>query len=177
MLTNDDDREAKAEFRTAGTYFVVVNPNSFADLEEYKGETGKRYHHATNSNGYQSIRRDSSATDQTPDSGLVSAADGDWDLNDPNVVVLKVFEDDTRKIVSPGGYWASHERPSRASTISVPSPTSSMCPSQETLRFSIENTPLIRMASKDGRDYQLVYYYRNFVHRHLAQVRLRDCQL
>ena len=35
-LTNDDDREKKAEFKPLGTYNVVVNPASFVQLEEYR---------------------------------------------------------------------------------------------------------------------------------------------
>lgn len=170
VLTNDEDREAKAESRIAGTYFVVANPDSFG---EYKDETAKRYLRASSSCGHPSARRDSTGTNQTPDSGSVSTANDNGESNDRNVVVLKVFEDDTRKTVSPGGYWASQERPSRASTVSILSPTSH----QETLRSSIEDTPLMRMASKDGRDYHLVYYYRNFVHRHLAQVCLSGYQV
>lgn len=35
-LTNDEDRERKALLRKLGTYHVVVNPASFAELDEYK---------------------------------------------------------------------------------------------------------------------------------------------
>lgn len=34
-LTNDEDRERKAESTLPGTYSVVVTPKSFADLPEY----------------------------------------------------------------------------------------------------------------------------------------------
>lgn len=64
VLTNDEDREAKAEFRVAGTCFVIVNPESFVNFEEYKGERTKGCAHATSSSGPSSVRRDSTATDQ-----------------------------------------------------------------------------------------------------------------
>ena len=35
-LTNDEDRERKAELKPVGTYIVVVNPASFVNLEEYR---------------------------------------------------------------------------------------------------------------------------------------------
>ncbi|KAJ8604672.1 hypothetical protein MRB53_041704 [Persea americana] len=39
VLTNDDERERKAETNLPGTYNVVATPDSFADLPEYGGVT------------------------------------------------------------------------------------------------------------------------------------------
>lgn len=38
-LTTDDEREKKAESRDPGTFVVVANLTSFADLPEYRDET------------------------------------------------------------------------------------------------------------------------------------------
>ena len=36
LLTNDEEWERKAEFHPPGTYFIVANSDSFADLDEYR---------------------------------------------------------------------------------------------------------------------------------------------
>ena len=85
-LLSDEDRERKAEATTAGTYNVIVNPSSFAHLPEYNDEVGKQ--------GVASVRRGSPAT---------SSADSEREgsiaplLNDPNIIVLKQFEDSPRR--------------------------------------------------------------------------------
>lgn len=99
--------------------------------------------------------------------------------SDPNVVVLKVFEDNDSAHPTSPAY--SHPNLSRSDTISNASASvttglshgiTAEVASQkgDILTFSIDNTPLLKFANPDGGDHSVIYYYKNFVHRHLAQV-------
>lgn len=77
-LTNDEDRERKAETNLPGTYSVVFTPSSFADLPEY-ATTAER-----------SAARDQTSARQKSRAGSGSSNRKD---SDPNVVVLDRFED------------------------------------------------------------------------------------
>ncbi len=150
-LTNDEDREKKAEFRSPGTYLLVVNSASFAEFEEYKES---------------SRNTPPSRPDQTLYNNMFISEDATQTSDDPDIVILRIFEDDSRKLSSPSS--AVTRRTSSAS-FSLPS-SATFTHRSDYFRFSYDNTPLMRMAAKDGRDHQLVFYYKNFVHRHLAQV-------
>ena len=169
-LTNDEDREKKAEFRNPGSYYLVVNPSSFAEFDEYKDNRHDRSSpKSTTSNGPGSELGDQFSTDLTQYSDPNGESSNDTQTSDdPDIVILKVFEDDTRKSGSPTSA-ITQERSSRTPTLSLPSSAGS-AQRADYFRFSYENTPLMRMAHKHGRDHQLVYYYQNYVHRHLAQV-------
>lgn len=166
-LTNDEDREKKAEFRSPGTFLLVVNPDSFAEFEEYKN-TNVSSKNATNplpSTTSGSIHSPQFNIDQTLYNDPF--ADENEILDDPDIVILKVFEDDSRKLLSP---LNSVQRRATSSTPSLSITSPSSFQRSDYFRFSCDNTPLMRVANKDGRDHQLIYYYKNFVHRHLAQV-------
>ena len=170
MLTNDEDREKKAEFRALGTYNVIVNPSSFVESEEYRDTYEERHFARTSpSKASGSVYSDHFSTDQSQYNDDYSPNSEKADnRNDPDIVILKVFEDDA-KSVSPGGFSNTQRRLSRTPTLSIQSTVSST-QQGEYFRFSHDNTPLMKMAPRDGRDHQLIYYYKNFVHRHLAQV-------
>ena len=171
-LTNDEDREKKAEFRRPGTFLLVVNPDSFAEFEEYKNSHNSRKNtpnppvftpgsfHSDQFNIDPTLYNDPFANEnEIPD--------------DPDIVILKVFEDDSRRLMSPGNPLQQQNSLQRhASSTPSLSITSSSTSHQRSdyFRFSYDNTPLMRVANKDGRDHQLIYYYKTFVHRHLAQV-------
>ena len=166
-LKSDEDRERKAEFRKAGTFHVIVNPESFEHCEDYR-ET-----------------RDSSVSTVSKGTGSSDGGD-DWDpdqsqhsdaqprscdihySDDPDIVILKIFEDDTRKLLSPGGV-ASKRQPSTPSTLSAISSTTASS-HHEHFQFSYDDTPLMKMADKDGRDIPIIHYFKNFVYRHIAYV-------
>ncbi|MCJ1317526.1 hypothetical protein MMC15_002851 [Xylographa vitiligo] len=40
-LTNDEERQRKAEYQRPGTYFIVAIPSSFVDLEEYRNTSNE----------------------------------------------------------------------------------------------------------------------------------------
>lgn len=168
-LTNDEDREKKAEFKKPGSYHLAVNPSSFAEFDEYKDNGNDRNSpKSTTSRGPGSEHSDQLSNDQTQYNDSNGDNSNDTHTSgDPDIVILKVFEDDTRKMSSPTS--ALQGRSSNTPTLSLPSSASS-AHRADYFRFSYDNTPLMRMAHKDGRDHQLVYYYKNYVHRHLAQV-------
>lgn len=88
--------------------------------------------------------------------------------DDTDVVILKAFQDDTQsKTTSPVSISTMQFRNGR--TASPFSPAASPI-RKESLEPSFESTPLMNMAHMDGRDHHIIYYYKNFVHRHLAQV-------
>ena len=92
-------------------------------------------------------------------------------LQDPDVVILTVFEDDARKSLSPttSTPLPKASRSSRTGTLSTTS-TGTSVQQNDVFRFSLDNTPLMKFAHPDGRDHSIIYYYKNFVYRHLAQV-------
>ena len=77
-LTNDEDRERKAETPLPGTYSVVVTPKSFADLPEYAIASG-----SPTARGQPSARQQARTG-----SGSSNRA-----RSDPNAIVLDRFED------------------------------------------------------------------------------------
>ena len=88
--------------------------------------------------------------------------------NDPDIVILRVFEDDSRKFLSPGAV-VTHNRPSR---LLPPSDlmTSLSNPDQDYSNVQWNEITLARRASQNGHDDQLLQHYTSFVHRHLAQI-------
>ena len=168
-LTNDEDREKKAEYRKPGTYHLVANPSSFVEFDEHRGT---QYHRKSPkiiaTKRLKSEYGDQLSNDHTqynePNGDL---SDDTQVSDDPDVVILKIFEDDAR-LGSPTSA-VIRARSSRTPTLSLPSSAGS-AHRTDYFKFSYDNTPLMRMAHQDGRDHQLVYYYKTYVHRHLAQV-------
>ncbi|KAJ5973984.1 hypothetical protein N7481_011194 [Penicillium waksmanii] len=94
LLTSDEDREKKAEGSSPGTFHVVVTPDSFSNLPEYSDD-GER----SRSNGApESV----SSVATSPISGIVKSEGTGIIGEDPNVVILKTFEDTTRRSSSTG---------------------------------------------------------------------------
>lgn len=87
----DEDRERKAEASPAGTFHVIVNPDSFQHLVEYGGEDseGKR--------GTAILRRGSIATSLASSVGRDSMIEAVALPGDPNTVILPRFEDLSRR--------------------------------------------------------------------------------
>ena len=163
-LTNDEDRERKAEFYNPGTFVLIVNPASFADYDEYKDAQDSTKNMLTRASA--SVRGDQFGVENTIYNDSFSADNQKEVPGDPNSVILKIFEDDVRRILSPES--PDKRRDSSTPSLSIVSNTSTQ--RSDFFRFSYDNTPLMRVANKDGRDHPLIYYYKSFVHRHLAQV-------
>ncbi|KAH0445659.1 hypothetical protein KCU90_g241, partial [Aureobasidium melanogenum] len=86
-LTNDEDRERKAESQVPGTFNVVVNPESFAGLPEYGPIPGSRARGSSLQSGRNSW--DSQMSTEV----LRTRPKLNPTTGDPNVVVLAKFED------------------------------------------------------------------------------------
>ena len=165
-LTNDEDRERKAEYQQIGTYNVIANPDSFTHLDEYRAfrESSKdpMFDPPT------CIPAEHARLDQKPGERPPNEGNNTYASGDPDIVILRLFEDESAALGSPRSTFT----PSRSSMAATDSTRSPMppTPNQDYFKFSHDNTPLMKMANKDGRDHELIYYYKNFVHRHLAQV-------
>lgn len=83
-LTNDEDRERRAETRAPGTYNVIVNPESFARLPEY-GIPGTNHPRRTSAQSAQSSFDSRSTSSE--------AIRDRRPADDPDIVVLSKFED------------------------------------------------------------------------------------
>ncbi|KAJ5142045.1 hypothetical protein N7526_003040 [Penicillium atrosanguineum] len=88
LLTSDEERERKAEASSPGTYHVVVIPDSFSALPEYVDDMSER-----------SRSEASSSVVNSPISRFKAESEVG---TDPNVVILKTFEDVTRRSSSNG---------------------------------------------------------------------------
>ncbi|KAL9603413.1 MAG: hypothetical protein Q9179_002218, partial [Wetmoreana sp. 5 TL-2023] len=163
-LTNDEDRERKAEFRRPGSYNVIVTPSSLNGLDEYKANDGDDQTPVT-------------AGSKASKTSLTSFSAADLENNiitfdDPDIVMLRVFEDNTKKTTSP---MSPSLRFGLSSSSSLTSPSSShhfqradmfMLPSQTTSPppLTYEITP------QDPRDWPLICHYRNLLSQHLFHV-------
>lgn len=89
FLTNDEDREKKAEFRAPGTYNIIVNPSSFVDLEEYRDSS----FYSNRDPGWK-ISSLNQQNHQNKKTGISSIHGNEHLEEDPNVVILEKFEGD-----------------------------------------------------------------------------------
>lgn len=162
-LTNDEDREKKAEFRPPGSYNVIVTPNSLAQLDEYKAtQDEERTPLSAGSRSSKAESADPSSPD--PETNVITLAD-------PDTVMLRVFEDSSKKLTSPT---------SSSSRFGVSSPSSMLSTStghyfQRTDMFTLssQHTPppsTFKIRPQDPRDWPLICHYRNLLSRHLFHV-------
>ncbi|KAJ5257286.1 hypothetical protein N7478_013390 [Penicillium angulare] len=93
LLTSDEERERKAEASSPGTYHVVVIPDSFSTLPEYADDLGEK--------AFVTSTEVSISATSSPISGQHSVYNPSSNP-DPNVVILKTFEDSTRRSLSAG---------------------------------------------------------------------------
>ena len=148
----------------------MVNPSSFTDFDEYKNTRqgwnspkSVKSERRGSEHGHQSSNGQTKVGEHQGDH-----LDDTQASNDPDIVILKVFEDDAHKLGSPTTAVVQ-VHPLGTPTPALPSSGGSANGADQ-FRFSYENTPLMRMAHQNGRDHHLVFYYKTFVHRHLAQV-------
>ncbi|KAJ5647573.1 hypothetical protein N7490_003945 [Penicillium lividum] len=89
LLTSDEERERKAEASSPGTYHVVVVPDSFSALPEYADDLTEK--------PIVTSTEISSSVASSPTGNLPT-----HNPNDPNVVILRTFEDVARRSPSAG---------------------------------------------------------------------------
>ncbi|EPS27574.1 hypothetical protein PDE_02517 [Penicillium oxalicum 114-2] len=113
-LTSDEEREKKAESSIPGTYHVVMVPESFSSLPEYAEEIedSKSAGEPSYSAATSPIRTTRSESDLT---------------EDPNVVILRTFEDAARRAMPAG----RSSRVSPTSEISDPFCSLSLSPTMD----------------------------------------------
>lgn len=158
MLTSDEDRERKAEASSPGTYHVVVNPDSFSNLPEYADgpAAGVSVRSPKGSQRAKSERADITS-----------------DGTDPNVVILKRFEDATRRSTSNG---RSSRQSTASDTTSNHSPTprsTSTTPhyAPPCIKFDDEYFPaIIEPCETHSHDNSLLENFRNVVWKQLIPV-------
>ena len=152
VLTNEEDWQRKAEHRPAGTYYVIANSESFADVEEYRTSRGDQVGEIRTSleeseTGHGSIRPNISV--------------------DSDTLILGLFEEESRKPAL--SLNTSAEKQNESST-----PESSTSPGILTFANSLEGLRMSpRQVRNDAAKYsepRLSLHYRTFVRRHIARI-------
>ena len=166
-LTNDEDRESKAKRRRPGTYYVVCNPSSFAMYEEYRDTVASR----------SSLKPSSRSTSRDPTMELFfeedrSSRDQSEILSqvseDPNVVILRVFEDDTKDTDSPlikSGRLRSSQTP-----ISNHEHVRPKIKDEESAETVARASPLMKSIEPQSEDTLLIQHFKSVVHNQLAHI-------
>lgn len=164
FLTNDEDREKKAEFRAPGTYNVVVNPSSFTVLNEYRESS-----HDTIPNTSLAAKNLPQRPQRT--SNLPRKKSREDLPDDPNVVILAKFEGEAVAMPS------SSIRNVRSTTSTTSSPSLSSSATftsyAESNQFPSQTLPtrkLFQLPLRNGQDHQLIAHFNKFVQPSLAQV-------
>ncbi|KAI4129969.1 MAG: hypothetical protein LQ338_001975 [Usnochroma carphineum] len=164
-LTNDEDRERKAEFRPPGTYNVMVTPSSLARLEEYRATQDDEQTPVT-----AAVKDSNKSSTEVASRNLEANV---ITFNDPDVVQLRVFEDNTKKLSSPGspssrvGLSSASNITSPSSGFSFPRTDMFVLPSQTSPPLP---PPTCEIKPQDNRDWPLICHYRNILSRHLFHV-------
>ena len=163
-LTNDEDREKKAEFRAPGTYNIIVNPSSFMDLEEYRESND----YSNRAPGWKLSTLDQQ--DQQGKTAIIpNSQSSECPQEDPNVVILEKFEGDAaimpvmniRHVLS-------------STSVESSQPFSRQVSSRATLSPSFDETVPVQifLHKPPGKsdDSRLIAHFNNFVLPSIAQV-------
>lgn len=157
MLTNDEDRERKAEHKRPGTYHVVINPDSFSSLEEYRD----------NHNDEPPCRKPSRSTRaHRRNSFYASDSETRQDVyEDPDTLILGNFEEIVRKLPTLGLLTTQFED-SRSSSLASHSPATSYVLSAHPSDPSMGLDTVWEV----GEDQNIASFYGTFVRSQLHQV-------
>lgn len=158
ILSNDDERERKAETQRPGTFGVVVTPESFADLPEYAGPTSPDSRRTSTHSQASSLFGHNSSTIGKPP--LRSQTD-------PNVIVLDRFEDASPTSAGPWPTPTDSRRPSLPDRIQYLSIATSSLPSNSMMPPS----PVLNLAATDD---PLISHFRQYLLPRLIQPQLAD---
>ncbi|KAL8857083.1 MAG: hypothetical protein Q9178_006375 [Gyalolechia marmorata] len=162
-LTNDEDREKKARFRPPGSYNVIVTPSSIAQLDEYKAiQDGDRTPLSAESRNSNTVFANPSSPDS--EANVIT-------LTDPDTVMLRVFEDTSKRLTSPTSFSSRFGAPS-LSNLTTPS-TGHSFQRTDTFTLSSQRTPPpsnFEITPQDPRDWPLICHYRSLLSRHLFHV-------
>ena len=153
-LTTDEQREMKAELKEPGKYFVVTNPRSFELLPEYRDMSMPEVDTA------EALLHSSQAgTSERP--SRVPSGSGIQDLEDPDTIILKAFEEPTRR--------GSTQLPMIRLTPHSPYVFNPIQPLPDHPRELLpSNVPSLDDMRVEGKDFELLQHYRAVISHHLA---------
>lgn len=160
-MTNDEDRERKAELHGPGTFVVVANPKSFARLPEYCEEDSP-IPSAIPTPASSGTRSHDRSTNRFASRNRVEG------LDDPNITILEIFEDPVRRPVSPVTRLGSFSGVA-SSALFEPHIAAALIPNLEGLKLS-----KIDEARSGGRNAHLLQHYRSHISPHVIKVGLQD---
>lgn len=163
-LTNDEDREKKAEFRAPGTYNIIVNPSSFVDLEEYRESSS----YSNRASGWKisSLNKRNHHSSRT---GISSIHSNEHLEEDPNVIILEKFEDDA--VIMPA--MNIRHPQSSASVVTSQSSSRQVSPRVTLSPLFGETMPaqiLLQIPPGKDDDSRLIAHFNRFVLPSFAQV-------
>lgn len=160
MLTNDEDRERKAMHKLPGTYHIVVNPDSFASLEE---------HGDSQDDEFTAGIRLQSPIKRRRSSVYISTSVIRQDVfEDPDTLIIGKFEENLRKLPTLS-LLTTHFNSSRSSSLTSISPATTYVQSAHTSQ-SQEISPLFETVWEAEEDQNIAFFYRTFVRTQLNQV-------
>lgn len=163
-LTNDEDREKKAGYRAPGTYNIVVNLSSFTYLDEYREDSEEARSRVESVLGVPHWGQQRSHT-------IAGRRSYEPLTNDPNVVILSRFEEDTG-IATSTSTRSSQHRDSVTPGPSIPSCTNVGRYSEisNTIGDATSGQCFFQIPYRDSTDHELISHFNSFVQRSMAQV-------
>jgi hypothetical protein len=157
-LTTDEERERKAELQHPGTYHVVANLDSFVALPEYREENAS----ISGSGEMASFTSPALAVDEDDMSRRLSV-DPVGGADDPNVVILRVFEEPTRKTSLQPSNRSTTNPASPASSLASVATISRLVTQRNTVHTEGQVLSMLDIARSGGRDAQLLQHYRTTI--------------
>lgn len=162
-LTTDEDRERKAELSAPGTYHVITNVNSFASLPEYRDDLT-----ATDEESLiiSHTRLNSDNVEPSLDNILRNP-------DDPNVIILKDFEDfhttlpyHTTATQFVPAFFHAPVVSNRGSRHSIGS--------NDTYSSQIRTVSMLDIARQGGKDADLLQHYRQTMSHKITEIESTD---
>jgi hypothetical protein len=156
-LTTDEERERKAELKNPGTYPVVANLDSFVGLPEYREENAPI-------SGLGEPGSLASPVLAEDDDALSSvSADHVGGAGDPNVVILRVFEEPARKSSVQQSARPTTNPVSPASSHGSLATASRQITHQNAHHADSQGLSMLAVARSGGRDAHLLQHYRTTI--------------
>jgi hypothetical protein len=148
-VTTDEEREKKAESHQPGTYHVIANPRSFESLPEYRD---------ANISNLEAGRTFLEYGQHPAVENLDTA-----DRENPNIVVLRTFEDMPRR----ASVQTTHRH--------IPQPLSPLLERHSARRHSSDiNQVVPLLEERGGRDETLLEHYRRAISPQILRRELPD---
>ncbi|KAK2738267.1 hypothetical protein FQN57_007130 [Myotisia sp. PD_48] len=157
-LTNDIEREMKAECYTPGTYHVVVNPNSFANSPSYAEDTDEDVSLASSGD----IKKSMSQIGHSSTLGSRESSK----VDDPNVVILAKFEESWALTSNNWKTIHSQSSPPTSTPRSKSPEEFSNSKSQDSNKLRY---PILLQSVGRVEDARLLFHFRKVVWTHLVQ--------